>query len=88
MLNYILPKFSSDEYLEDLSFKDNQKDLKDLLRITEFYSEKHLERQDRWLKKSYYVDHVLGQMTLQDDLEKERNQAEETKKEGKNKKKV
>jgi hypothetical protein len=36
--------------------------------MMEIYSEKHYERAERGLKKSYFVDYVLSQMTLQDDL--------------------
>jgi hypothetical protein len=48
--------------------------------VTEFYCEKHYDRADRHLKKSYYIDYVLSQMTLEADLELERNKHTDKKK--------
>jgi len=53
----------------------------------EFYSQKHYERADRHLKKSYFIDFVLSQMTLQEDLEMEEQAKEEKKIEGGGKRK-
>ena len=53
----ILPKFKSEEYLEE--FKEQKKDLLEILSILEFYSEKHFDRQERELKKSFYIDYVV-----------------------------
>ena len=58
LLNSILPRFKSEEFLEE--YKLNQNDLKDILRVTEFYSSKHLERAERNLKKSFYMEYVLS----------------------------
>ena len=66
ILNMIVQKFSSADYIEP--YKDNSKDLSNNLQMMEIYSEKHYERAERGLKKSYFVDYVLSQMTLQDDL--------------------
>jgi c-di-GMP-related signal transduction protein len=51
-----------DEYID--AFKANQTELKDILSVMEFYSQKHYERAERNLKKSYYTDYVLSQLTL------------------------
>lgn len=33
-----------------------------------FYSQKHLERQERGVKKAFYPQYVLSQMTLEEEL--------------------
>lgn len=38
------------------------------MQISEFYTQKHLERAERGVKKSYYPAYVLSQMTLDEDL--------------------
>ncbi|CDW89939.1 transducin beta-like protein 3 [Stylonychia lemnae] len=66
ILYTILPRFRADDYLEE--FKTNQNELKEILKITDFYSQKHLDRAERGLKKAFYPQYILSQMTLQDDL--------------------
>eukprot|EP00347_Sterkiella_histriomuscorum_P000004 403377554 len=75
ILYTILPRFKTDEYVEE--FKANQNELKDLLKILEFYSQKHLERSERGLKKAFYPTYVLSQMTLQDDILLEQQKSEQ-----------
>lgn len=58
------------------------------MRVTEFYCEKHYERAERNLKKSYYIDYVLSQMTIGEDLELEKKRHSERKDSDKKKKKV
>jgi len=33
-----------------------------------FYSQKHIDRAERGLKKAYFPDYVLSQMTLDEEL--------------------
>ena len=40
-----------------------------MIEATELYSNKHYERADKNLKQVYYVNYVLSQMTLQDDID-------------------
>ncbi len=43
-------------------------ELKEALQVLQFYSQKHLERQERGLKKAFYPQYVLSQMTLEEEL--------------------
>ena len=41
-----------------------------MIEATELYSNKHYDRADKNLKRVYYVNYVLSQMTLQDDVDR------------------
>ena len=71
LLRELLPRFSPGELMEE--FKLAGGGLKAVLEATDMYSEKHYNRADRNLKRSFYVQYVLSQMTLLEDkkLEKE-----------------
>jgi len=58
LMAHVLPRFKSEEYLQD--FKENAQELKETLKVTLFYTQKHLEKADRNLKKSYYPGHILA----------------------------
>jgi alkylhydroperoxidase/carboxymuconolactone decarboxylase family protein YurZ len=61
LLAEILPRFNSEEYLETPEYKGaSQKELKEALKVLTFYSEKHIDRAERGLKKSYFPDYVLS----------------------------
>lgn len=62
LLKEVLPRFTAEELNED--FKEGSQSFKELLDITEMYSQKHYSRSDRNLKKVYYVDYVMSQMSL------------------------
>jgi len=66
----LLPRFRTEDYLTEDS-KESQ-DLKETLKIMSFYSQKHGERAERGLKRAYYPDYVLSQMTLDEELQKEK----------------
>ena len=70
MLSELLPRVRVDEYVESEEYKGNNgsHEFKEALKVMSFYSQKHLERAERGLKKSYYPDYVLSQMTLDDDI--------------------
>lgn len=69
LLNEILPRFSAEEYLETAEYKKaGHNDLKEALKVMNFYSQKHVERAERGLKKAYFPDYVLSQMTLDEEL--------------------
>lgn len=65
LLRELLPRFSPEELMDE--FKKAGGGLKDMLIATEMYSGKHYTRVDRNLKRSYYVQFVLSQMTLLED---------------------
>ena len=72
LLRELLPRFSPDELVEE--FKQAGGGLKGLLEATEMYSAKHYTRVDRNLKRTFYVQYVLSQMTLLDDKKLEKSQ--------------
>jgi len=51
-------------------FKQSGGGLRGLLEATEMYSAKHYSRVDRNLKRTFYVQYVLSQMTLLDNSNK------------------
>ena len=65
LLRELLPRFSPEELMEE--FKQAGGGLKAILEATGMYSEKHYTRVDRNLKRSFYVQYVLSQMTLLED---------------------
>ena len=67
LLKEILPRFSAEELVEQ--FRENG-GLKEMIEATEMYSSKHYTRTDKNLKSVYYVNYVLSQMTLQEDVKK------------------
>lgn len=71
LLGELLPRFEAEEYLESAEYKGaNQNELKEALKVMSFYSQKHQERAERGLKKAYYPEYVLSQMTLDEELER------------------
>ena len=65
LLRELLPRFSAEELMTE--FKQAGGGLKSLLEATEMYSGKHYTRADRNLKRTFYVQYVLSQMTLLED---------------------
>ena len=66
-MSELLPRFDAEEYLETPELKGGN-DLKEALRVMSFYSSKHIERAERGLKKAYYPEYVLSQMTIDEEL--------------------
>ena len=66
LLKEILPCFSADDLIEQ--FREGG-GLKEMLEATELYSSKHYARADKNLKNVFYVNYVLSQMTLQEDID-------------------
>ena len=79
LLAEILPRFNSEEYLETKEYKGGQQnELKEALKVMGFYSQKHVERAERGLKRSFYPEYVLSQMTIDEEIVKiERKKAVE-----------
>lgn len=78
LLNEILPRFNAEEYLESKEYRGTaQGELKEALKVMTFYSQKHVERAERGLKKAYYPEYVLSQMTLDEELQTMRKKVEE-----------
>ena len=75
LLKEVLPHFNADDLIDQ--FKESG-GLKELLEATEVYTRKHYERADRNLKSVYYVNFVISQMTLQDDLDKLKQKDQES----------
>ena len=65
LLRELLPRFEASELMEE--FKQSGGGLKSILEATEMYSDKHYTRADRNLKRTFYVQYVLSQMTLLED---------------------
>ncbi len=82
MLRELLPRFDIEELVEE--FKLAGGGLKPILEAVDTYSGKHYNRADRNLKRTFYVNYVLSQMTLLEDKkldaqkETEANKAETT----------
>ena len=70
LLAELLPRFQPADYLETLKDGKDQEELKEILKIMGFYSQKHCERAERGLKRAHYPDYVLSQMTLDEELRK------------------
>ena len=64
LLKEMLPRFSADELVDE--FKQSGGGLGAILEATEMYSGKHYTRVDSNLKRTFYVQYVLSQMTLLD----------------------
>ena len=75
LLKEVLPHFNADDLIDQ--FKESG-GLKELLEATDVYSKKHYERADRNLKSVYYVNYVISQMTLQDDLDRFKQKTSES----------
>ena len=60
-MNEILPRFDADTFLDTAEYKGGQQnELKEALKVMSFYSQKHVERAERGLKKAYYPEYVLS----------------------------
>ena len=74
-MRYILPKLDMIEVSKACfaTGKDDKTfvDLPGVLESVELYNQKHYQRMDRQLSNSYFVDYLVSQMTLQEDLEEE-----------------
>ena len=70
LLAELLPRFQATDYLETLKSSAEQTELKEILKVMSFYSQKHGERAERGLKRAHYPDYVLSQMTLDEELRK------------------
>ena len=77
LLRELLPRFSAEELMSE--FKQAGGGLKSLLEATEMYSGKHYTRADRNLKRTFYVQYVLSQMTLLEDKKQLLQESESTK---------
>ena len=75
LMRYILPKLDMIEVSKACfaTGKDDKTfvDLPGVLESVELYNQKHYQRMDRQLSNSYFVDYLVSQMTLQEDLEEE-----------------
>ena len=67
LLRELLPRFAADELVDEFKQEGGAAALKAILEATDTYSEKHYTRADRNLKRSFYVQYVLSQMTLECD---------------------
>jgi len=69
LLAEVLPAFEHDEYLKDFETKEGSavQDLRKVLEGTLIYQDRHYTRADRFLKTSYFIDHTINQMTLQEE---------------------
>lgn len=67
LLRELLPRFAADELVDEFKQEGGAAALKAILEATDTYSEKHYTRADRNLKRSFYVQYVLSQMTLLED---------------------
>ena len=65
LLKELLPRFGAEALVEE--FKQSGGGLKGILEATEMYSGKHYSRVDSNLKRTFYVQYVLSQMTLLED---------------------
>ena len=61
----LLPRFGAEALVDE--FKQSGGGLKGILEATEMYSGKHYSRVDGNLKRTFYVQYVLSQMTLLED---------------------
>ena len=69
LLNEILPRFDASDYLDTAEYKGGQQnELKDALKVMSFYSQKHVERAERGLKRAFYPEYVLSQMTIDEEV--------------------
>ena len=64
----LLPRFGAEALVDE--FKQSGGGLKGILEATEMYSGKHYSRVDGNLKRTFYVQYVLSQMTLLEDNNK------------------
>jgi len=70
LLNELLPRFKAEEFLESPEYKGPaQNELKEALKVMNFYSVKHADRAERGLKRAYFPEFVLSQMTLDEELQ-------------------
>jgi len=70
LLRELLPRFEAGDLMTE--FKASGGGLKAILEATEIYSGKHYTRADRNLKRTFYVQYVLSQMTLLEDMKLEK----------------
>ena len=64
-----MPRFDAEEFLDSPDYKGpQQNDLKEAIKIMNFYSSKHSERAERGLKRAYFPEYILSQMTIEEDL--------------------
>ena len=70
-----MPRFNADELVKE--FKESGGGLKGILEAMEMYSGKHYSRIDGNLKRQFYVQYVLSQMTLLDNTESKKLQSNE-----------
>ena len=75
LLKEMLPRFSADELVDE--FKQSGGGLGAILEATEMYSGKHYTRVDSNLKRTFYVQYVLSQMTLLDNTKSEFNNSKD-----------
>jgi len=78
LLSEILPRFDYDELIEE--FKETNL-LRDLLEVTAMYAAKHYNRVDGNLKRTFYLNYVVSQMSLQAEEEEKIVEVEATPKE-------
>ena len=77
VLAEVLPRYDAQALLDDPdAFKDSKVSLKQMTEATEAHSAKHYSRTDGTLKRTYYVEYVLSQMTLMEDRKQEQNNAD------------
>jgi hypothetical protein len=56
-----LPRFDAEEFLDAPDYKGPaQNELKETIKIMNFYSAKHSDRAERGLKRAYFPDYVLS----------------------------
>ena len=60
-MGLILEKLALNEYEDLEKLGDNQDEIESMLEIMLLYSERHMTRNRRYLKKSFYLDFVLDQ---------------------------
>ena len=69
LLSELLPRFDAEEFLDAPDFKGPaQNELKEAIKIMNFYSAKHSDRAERGLKRAYFPEYVLSQMTIEEKL--------------------
>ena len=70
LMGSVLDRVDVEEFLETYK-KDEKKstqDLKDNLSATLTYSYKHQDRFERQLRNSYFIEYIVSQMSLQEDV--------------------
>ena len=61
MLSELLPRFDAEEFLDTPDYKGPaQNELKEAIKIMNFYSAKHSDRAERGLKRAYFPEYVLS----------------------------